>query len=733
MARIAIGKELGIDIDGSLSPGARISSLIPDLSRFKDLSLDALVLQKASIKFSIDRPITTRMGDLGLTFGASISTNVEVLTDKESLGLDGDPFSTLQVNQNELYLGLKLSCDVNPEISAGVGPAVFGFSANREFDIACFRRFVRGTAGYPTFGRALGLLLGSFSIPRNASELTQVDEDTVLLIRGSGELSFSASISMETPVQSIAATSIGFGNEMQVQAGGAFGVQAKFSLQGEYGIRLRQPQQKKVELGIYRAERRRSELSVSAQVGLTAGTGDFDLLEKLIDSLSRKPEADKNELNTAIPGDEDDEAKRTEILDFQSQLQSAASGKLEAAITAGISQLRESEPMWMFEIDTSDALPSAARDAITRALGGDFRSLTTNPRSLEPSVTETANVLTITRANELRIQLNLFGIVNALSIVQIARVATIERNASGDITLITDVSDVKRLSALMLNAGWDAKRLRRLLSEEFLLSATYRVAGVGVLPPEFHAQQTYFQIKSASSIDEVHAHLDIARILGLLSRDEEDQNLQNLKPGRITLFAQTSYSGDDVGKTFLDDAGGCRAVPYFENAGRSALGALIAGRPGQEFRAMFASLGSGDALWQKMKDTGNVSEFGPLFGLASGELDPRIATVGTDYLVITSWAKAMSNAARAIYQVESLLSGSSSAPEDERFSRARGELSKRMTEVTRDTHDEFGHPLGLLMVYVASGQRAEKRFLMTGDSIPTIDLKSAALAGRGGG
>jgi hypothetical protein len=127
-----------------------------------------------------------------------------------------------------------------------------------------------------------------------------------------------------------------------------------------------------------------------------------------------------------------------------------------------------------------------------------------------------------------------------------------------------------------------------------------------------------------------------------------------------------------------------------------------------------------------------VSEFGPLFGIPSGQLDPRIATVGTDYLVITSWAKAMANAAMAIYQVESLLSGSSPAPEDERFSRARGELSKRMAEVTRDTHDEFGDPLGLLMVYVASGQRAEKRFLMTGDSIPTIDLKSAALAGTGG-
>jgi hypothetical protein len=54
----------------------------------------------------------------------------------------------------------------------------------------------------------------------------------------------------------------------------------------------------------------------------------------------------------------------------------------------------------------------------------------------------------------------------------------------------------------------------------------------------------------------------------------------------------------------------------------------------------------------------------------------------------------------------------------------RERLKRRLSDVVRDTHDEFGDPLGLLMVYLAASQNAEKTVRLTGDRIATLEAKS---------
>ncbi|MBV9180333.1 MAG: hypothetical protein JO356_03405, partial [Acidobacteria bacterium] len=708
MAHIALNEALGLDVDGSLSQGEQITKLIPTFSGLKDKPLDKVPIAAGSIKLSFDKPIPAGAGELSLLFSASADGGLVLIGPGKALGDGNLPLDDIRVNPGELYLGMKLKFALGGGLNLSAGASVFGFVSEKDFEIWCYRCFRAGPAGFPSYGHALGLTLASFSIPRTASELDQIDSDTVVLIQGSGEMDVSGAFSIQTPVQSIASVSVGFGKEIRVRAGGSFGAQLKFSLQGSYGIRLRRAQGGRIELGIFNSKNRQTDLSVSAQLGVNAGIGDFDLIEKLISALSRQPEVDSQELSTAIPGD-DATSKRTQILAFQRELANAVSTRLEASVKATLSTARSSDAMWMFEIELATGTSEMARTAIEQCLHGDFIGLTTDPQRLVPAVTQTKNLLTKVKSNELTLHINLFGILNLFSLVQIARISKVERNNHGDVTLVTDVSDVSRLNGVLLNAGWDEKRLRKLLSEEFLISATYQVSGVGVLPPEFQARHTYLEISNSTSQDIMRNHLDIARVLGLLSPDDEGRYLSADGFGRTTYFVETTYSSDEVRGIFLDSDGRPKPIAEFENDGRSALGALLAGRKGQEFRLLFAQLGSGDALWREMKRIGNVADFGPLFGIAKDATDVRVATAGADFSTITSWAKAMYGAALATYEVQQLLGGEVVRADDRRLQQARDRLNSRLAEVLSDTHDEFGDPLGLLMVYVASNESASKR------------------------
>jgi hypothetical protein len=123
-----------------------------------------------------------------------------------------------------------------------------------------------------------------------------------------------------------------------------------------------------------------------------------------------------------------------------------------------------------------------------------------------------------------------------------------------------------------------------------------------------------------------------------------------------------------------------------------------------------------------MKRTGNVASFGELFGLPAGSTDPRLATAGTDYIVITEWARAMSAAAAAVFDVEQALTDNSVEVNEATLTRMRQMLKGRLVSVVRKTSGHFGDPLGMIMVYVASGESAARSAVMTGDGIERLEI-----------
>ena len=102
--------------------------------------------------------------------------------------------------------------------------------------------------------------------------------------------------------------------------------------------------------------------------------------------------------------------------------------------------------------------------------------------------------------------------------------------------------------------------------------------------------------------------------------------------GRTTFWLQTVYVESAIERTFLTSKGAARSEKDFVLQGRQALGQLITGTEGQEFRKLIADLGpKGNSIWQAMEKCGVREKFNSIFGLPLGEKDPRVEAAGSDY------------------------------------------------------------------------------------------------------
>lgn len=726
MPASSLSDAFGFKADGSLAEGATFLSALPKFAHLKDIPLDQVPIDQTRADLTFAHPISVAAGGLTLEIGGGAGGSLALIGSKMGELDDRDPFRPVAIKPGEIYvaLGLNFSTMAGASVAAGVG--AFGFTARRGMQIQCYRCFKAGAGGFPAFSKAMADTVSSIYLPRTAADLDQISSEAVLVFSGGGSLSVSAAFTVETPVSTIASANLAPGKSLDVNISGSFETEAKVTITGGYRIRLRRLGLRKIELGVFKLAKRELDVTVAAEAGVTAGAGNFDLASKFIAALSRKHPVDPSEFRQALPG-EDPAAREQQIAIFETSLKEAISTKIQASVSAVFTALHSDKAAWLFEVDLDAATSDAAQAALTAALQGDFRALTADPERLPAGIAQTSNVLTAMEVRKQRLQINLLGILNFVSVTSLARISAVERNSGGEITLITDTSSVRRLEALLLNAGVNAKRLRQMLSENFLIEAAYQASRLGVLPPEFKSRHTYLEIHDRTSRDQMKDNLDVFRVLGVLTPDEEESRLSKDNFGRTTFYVETRYTTETVRRIFLDRNDNPRTVEDFENAGRSALGALLAGDADPGFRAKYTlGIAGGDELWSEMKRLGNVAVFAPLFGLPAGSSDPRVAAAGSDYITITTWASAMNQAGAAIREIDHLFAGGLVDTGDARLTDARDRLQRRMAEVVKDTHDHFGDPLGLVMVYIASGEDAEKHAIMSGEGIEALEKAAGA-------
>lgn len=722
MPNIPLATGLGLDLTGQLLPGSKLPQILHEFATFKDATLDVIPVEKARAGLNFDRPLDVSIPGLSLEAGVAGGGTVAVLKPQNHVTDPNDPFDNIGINSGEIYLELGIDLSVTASAGVAVQSVGLGLSGEADFAINCYRSFKQTGNKFPTFLKALSDTAHAFLLPRDRGDLLALDQETVHVISGTGTLTASATFQFATPTRQIASVSPVAGHPIEVNASGALAVEVEAAFSGGYQIRLRKTAPQTIELGVYKSKSRELAVELSADAGVAATVGSFNLAEKFIQAISRQPVVDVEEFRRALPGG-DETARDLRIAGFQQKLTAAITEKIQASISAGLSGTQIGEAVWMFEIDLQTATSQAAIQAIDAAFKGDFRLLTSGPADLPAGIVQKQNILTATHVSKLSLQVNLLGLVNFLSVGKLIKVSSVEKDAAGEITLVADSADENGLRALLLNVGGNVHRLRNLLSEDFLIQATYKVANAVLLPPEFTAKHTYFEVNDGTSAQAFKDMLDVARVLGILSQADVDQRLKAQSQfGRVTFYAQTKYGSGAILRLFLDDSGRARQQEEFETIGRAALHELLSGDTGQEIRQRLGDPGpAGGALWKQMNDNGNVSTFNQFFGVALEETNPQVAAAGSDFLCILDWATAMRNAAEAIQEVEQILSQPVSALSDA-VSEARKHLQARLADVVKHSSEHFGDPLGLVMVFLGAKRAAETHVIATGDKVPRLDV-----------
>lgn len=719
MPTIALTDTLGLDLEGSLSSSASLLKLLPSFANIADRPLDQVHDVDFSAAPKLAEPIPIPADGLALKLCAGACASFALLDSTRQALDEDDPFDEIPIEDGDLYLSMALKFSLDGKLSGTLGSLSFGFSPDAELELRCYRRFQRGPGGYPTLRKAFAATLASFILPRETTDLDALQPDTVLVLRGAGTLAVSAGVAVAMPTESLACVSLAANQKFQAKADASVGVDANLTISGTYQVRLRRLDGHRAELGVYTLKSREAALSVTAEVGMSATAGPFDLGEKVIGALSPKPAVDVEEFEQLLPGEKDDE-KKARITAFQTSIKAGICTKLQLSLGAAIDNLQSREAVWAFEIDTALAVTDQARAAIAGALDGKLGALTRDPKALPAGITQKSNVLTDKDLHKQSLKINVLGLVNLISIGKLAQVTIVKRNASGDVTLITDTSTETRMNALLAIFGKDGKRLRKLLSEDFLITAVYRAGDVGLFLPEFKARHTYLAIDDKTNRDEMKNKLDVVRALNLLSASQADELLGDRRDfGRTAFYAETSYTSDAVRDAFLKPAQQPLSRECYEQIGRQALGDLLSGDEGQVYRK---KLVTDDALWHALREDGNRANFPCIFGLPAGTLNPDVEAAGSDFTVILNWAEAMTAAGDALREVDALLGSGTASGNAPDFEKARVVLKQRLAQVVKNTKDEFGEPLGMLMFFRAAGQTALRQARITLPGSPTLAL-----------
>lgn len=728
MPTIPLASGLGLDFDGSLAPGASLATLLPSFQQLAPLTLAAVPRSafNAGLNFTHDLPLR---GDLGLNIAANSTARLTIIRDRGRALDEGDPFETITLGEDETYLAFSFSASIEPGVNLDAGPLSFGFSKGLSHEWKIYRRF----SSEALFGQSFGQMLHGFFVPATRRELEQLDDDVVLVFAGSGSVTTSASLSLSMPVTALASVSIPGGQNLTVKPGLSLSVSPSVTLEGGYQVRLRKLDKGEVEVGLYKSTSKTKSLSISGRAALPVRAGSFELTEQFIRALSvGQPLVNREELFAALPDEADEFRKERRIEKMEEQFRKAVNTRFEASARIALSKTTSREPVWTYSVDPRAVSP-AADEAVAAALKGDFRELLANP----PGVRRVSSALAETESRSAKLDVNLLGLANFTSSTRLVMASNIEFDGKDQITLITDTSSVARTEALLVNLGGDGNRLRRLMSESFLIQAAYKASGLTILPPKLKARHTYFEVDNKTNRAEMRDNLQALQALGLITPEKVAELLETDKSfGRTTMYVEAAYDNTAIESLFFD-GGSARSQAKFEDAGRSALGALIAGDENRQLSRRFAGFSlAANGLWERMKVAG-AANLHDLFGIGATSVSGNLplATATSDFFTILAWAKAMHAAAQTALDVRDMLGGDNKVEStDPRFEAARKLLRQRLSDAVAKTGEHFGDPLGLLMVHVASGEAGKIGAILLSHASGRMllgELKETA-AGAGG-
>jgi hypothetical protein len=716
MSTITLTDKFGLIIDASPGPASAFSKylkspgdivgLLRNPSAISGLQVGKDPFGSPSIGISFNDPVKLGSTGVELTINPQFVGSVGISKGKALFDADTDPFrDSIPIPANQAFVSVGLKAELELGLSEKSGDLRFGLTSGTNVVFTDYRLFALTDQIAP----AIQTLFENFVMPGDLEDVESMPQGSVATIEGTGSLKFSAQANLLSAVNPLATVNtLVIQGALQVKEGGSITVGATYTLTGEYQVRVQRLGGRKFRLGYEKKRSSEFDVSVAAQIGVSASAGGFDLIKGLLETVSSDPVPDKDAFQKAGLSDD-------QISTIAAAVKTGIERSLEFSIKGELDSLDEVSSAFSYEIDP-DALDANGRQAVNDALDGDLTALES---STLHGVNPLTSIFSTLRQGKKVLKINLLGIFNYGSVTTLFQKGTmIVDHESGDIT-ITDEAGANRIQFTSNNLAKDTARLRKILAESLLLTAAYRSSATVQAAPQLACKYWFFELHQKTNFQNIRDYLNIAQALEVISPSNVTAKLDALNGidafGRSLFYADSSYNDSLCTSLFLDPAGQARPQDEYEKIGRKALELLLpAGDPTNVARRLPLT---DDAIWSQMKAAGQPNNFGGLFGQRFNA--NQLADIISDYTLIMWWAPAMNSMGEALAHLLAFIARNPQwDPRNNTFKKLRTDLDKKMAAVSQNTQTQFGEPWGLLALDLASGLKA----------VTTVKISSPKLA-----
>lgn len=662
-----------------------VSVLKTDLKQIANEDLTNPTITKIQSGLTFSDPINIGQPAVELKVGATGTGSLSIFVPSK----DGAPLfnpdvfgDEIKVGINQRYVSLALTAGLTASASDTQSDLKFGFDGKSSVTLSYYECF---TAGTTVIDGVTGTI-SRFTIPGDLTDIKNMPAGSIATVESTGDLKFSGSVNLLALTNPLATVSVPIAGDVKIADGLTISVGADFEFSGDYQLRIQRLTGNIFQMGYYKKRDSEFDFTVNANASLTAKLGDNDLIAKLMSAISSDPKADLQQLEAA--GMPADQAQAIQIA-----VKSAINRTLEIGVGVELSVTNESDAMFLYEVDL-DKVQTENLAMLHSALEGDLTALVSADAALPSGVTILKTLISSSKTLQHSLKVNLLGIYNVLEVSKLVTKNSVAWDATtGELVLSDNVSEDRiDIVASTLQAK-DSDKLREILSEHFLITATYRAASNVVGGPDVSALQSYFHLEQNPSRSRMRDYLALSSVLGLQAGSVAMAELGPIDDyGKTTVYAEAAYTNAAFRSLFFNGSAPLNPSIYAA-AGRQAITNLVAAGDSDDFRLKLAT---NDTLFNQLQDIGNVksAEFAEAC-VSAGVPQGMVPVVGTDYLNVVWFQSAMVNAAKQLSAIDQYIGSHSPVdPNDHDFLVLKKKLASSLATVVQRATADFGGPWG---------------------------------------
>jgi hypothetical protein len=620
-------------------------------------------------------------------------------TTKDSNLFENDQFaipSLVPADTGYVTVGLKGALDLG--VSGASGNLSFGVATHETLALEYWRAFPLGGEEEVTLGGATGEALSHFVIPASVADLERLRAHDVCAVAGTGSLEVSAGISVTAAPNPLASVDLPLqAGTLQVKTGAMAGVSASFGISGAYQIRARGTAAGVIELGVYKQKGQTLKTDFSASAGVTVKAAGTDLLKSLLDAISVNPNDDATKKLFEEGG-----LTQDEIETLTGAIKESLDHNVQVSLDLALSAITDDRAAFQYEIHPA-LLTADARARVEQALHGNLSGLTELEKGedgadLAPGIKLLSSVLTSVHKRGTTLHLNLFGLVNGVSVSELLRKSVVVKDPASGALTITDSVSGTRINALVEDLRREA--LRKAVFESLLITATYRVSNA-VSMTGVSSHNAHFVVHRGAGNAVLAEYLRWLVAMNLATKDEAaGYAAQVAGKGDMTCLLRTEFDDQACASLFFDPSGKPWDRPHYLEIGRQAMRAVIDRDANDPNRFRYDLL---DLHWADAVDTGPNDNLAKLVGLHVTDSTGRAITglLSGDVYTIVWWADTMVEAGKQVLAMREYLK--TARPGDPEFDARRKALQKKMADLVSKSKARFEDPWGLISLFWAAG------------------------------